>query len=267
MAISMYTKVRAVFAALDAKIASKASILDFADAFSTVKNYVVDELVVYNNALYSCTSAKDPGDWDDSKFTPSSVGDVLVKMIGKDSIADEFDASTAYSIDDLVLIGGVMHRCTVAGTGSGASFVEANVASVIKDLVSTIGALSDRVRQIEEILEESSSDSSVTARGAPVDVLAKVSARGEVYQVSDNGPSEIYPVSIDTIAPPWSPGKDYKAGSMANYDGKLYCSNVQHTSRSEFDPSMWIRCTVADVIDGIADAFSSALKTRASNGK
>lgn len=261
MALSMYSKIRTVFAALDAKIASKASVLDFADAFSTEKKYVVDELVVYNNALYSCTSEKEPGDWNDENFTPSSVGDVLVKMIGKDSIADEFDGSVAYSVDDLVLIDGVMHKCMVAGTGSDAHFTKANVASVIKELVSTIGQLSERVRQIEEILGDSSNEPEETPRNAPAQ------ARGIVYQVSNDGKTEIYPVSIEDIAPPWHPEREYKAGSMVSREGKLYCSNVKHTSGAEFDTSMWIRCTVADVIDGIADAFSSALKTRASNGK
>jgi len=267
MAISMYTKVRTVFAALDAKIASKASILDFADAFSTERKYVVDELVVYNNALYSCTSAKNPGDWNDENFTPSSVGDVLVKMIGKDSIADEFDESVAYSVDDLVLIDGVMHRCTVAGTGSDAQFTETNVASVIKDLFATIGRLSERVRQIEEILGDSSGEQQDTPRNAPAEVSGKSQARGIVYQVSNDGETEIYPVSIEDIAPPWRPEREYKAGTMVSREGKFYCSTAKHKSGSEFDPSMWIRCTVADVIDGIADAFSSAIKTRASNGK
>lgn len=261
MAISMYTKVRTVFAALDAKIASKASILDFADAFSTERKYVVDELVVYNNALYSCTSAKEPGDWNDENFTPSSVGDVLVKMIGKDSIADEFDGSVAYSVDDIVLIDGVVHRCTVAGTGSDAQFTEANVASVIKELVSTIGQLSERVRQIEEILGDSSNEPEETPRNAPAQ------ARGIVYQVSNEGQTEIYPVSIEDIAPPWSPEMEYKAGTMVSRDGKLYCSIAKHKSGTRFDNSMWIRCTVADVIDGIADAFASAIKSHSSAGK
>ena len=267
MAISMYTKVRTVFAALDAKIASKASILDFADAFSTEKKYVVDELVVYNNALYSCTSAKEPGDWDDNSFTPSSVGDVLVKMIGKDSIADELDESVAYSVDDLVIIDGVMHRCTVAGTGSDAQFTEANVASVIKELVATIGQLSERVRQIEEILGDSSSDPVETPRNAPAEDSVKSHTRGVVYQVAEDGKNEIYPVSIEDIAPPWSPEMEYKAGTMVSREGKLYCSTAKHRSGTEFDNSMWIRCTIADVIDGIADAFASAIKSHSSAGK
>ena len=260
MAISMYTKVRTVFAALDAKIASKSSVLDFADAFSTEKKYVVDELVVYNNALYSCTSAKEPGDWNDEKFTPSSVGDVIVKMIGKESIADEFDESVAYSVEDIVLIDGVVHRCTVAGTGRDAQFTKANVASVIKNVVATIGQLSERMRQIEEILGDSSGEQEETQRNAPAEVPVKPQERAVDYQVADDGQTEIYPVSMDDIAPPWSPERDYKAGTMVSRDGKLYCSKAKHKSGIEFDNSMWIRCTVADVIEGMADAFASAIK-------
>lgn len=64
------------------------------------------------------------------------------------------------------------------------------------------------------------------------------------------------------VADKWRPGVEYKIGMLARNEGRLFCCVETHTSGNSFDEGRWGACTVSDVIVGLADATSDALRQR-----
>lgn len=103
-------------------LSSMASKNDIAETFSTSKNYVVGNLVTYNNLVYCCISAHSAGAWNSSHFARTTVGEALDTKISQDDfsntaalktdIARVFSASNIYSVGDLVFYQGFLYCCT-----------------------------------------------------------------------------------------------------------------------------------------------------------
>ena len=124
-------------------LSSMASKNDIAETFSTSKNYVVGNLVTYNNLVYCCISAHSAGAWNSSHFARGTVEEALgykaplsyvMEKPGYDAIAADFSATASYEVGRLVIRELAIYRCTVAHTGAWDSnhFVLANVDDVLK---------------------------------------------------------------------------------------------------------------------------------------
>ena len=122
-----------------------------ATPFSTSASYAVGAYVIYDGALYLCTTAH-TGAWDASHFTAVTVGDELsakaplaspaltgnptaptqsagnnstriattafVQRAAGNSVAPLFSSSDSYAVGAYVMYGGALYRCTTAHTGA-----------------------------------------------------------------------------------------------------------------------------------------------------
>ena len=98
------------------------------DAYDPTASYNEDEYCIYNNTLYRCISMgpTDPGDFDPSEWTPTTVADELMghwDVINSDgqnivnltnSIAPGYSSIQAYAVGDLIMKNCILYQCNTA---------------------------------------------------------------------------------------------------------------------------------------------------------
>ena len=240
--MGIYDKILAVFGILRTQIDRKTDMLSIAGKFVPTRAYTYDEVVVHDNNLYKCTELN---------FKVSTKAK-------QSSVADGYESSKTYSVNDLAIKSGVLQRCTSAGSGQSASFTITNIADEINALRSQIAQLASSV---------SSLSNNVSRARVAGDILGESVEKlmGKVDAIDDGMKRSRAPVAagnidMSVIAPEWRPGVDYRPGLSVLYDGKLYCCAEKHKSGDLFDKSMWSESTIADIIDGMASAFSDTIK-------
>lgn len=129
-------------------------------AFDSTETYAVGAKVVYNNAIWNCTTAvSTAGAWtgamnwtklfdlavdskptanSDSLMTSGAIKTALNAKANDAAIAPEFSESATYAVDDVVMHEGLRYKCTTAVTTAGAwtpaHWTEATVEDVLAAL-------------------------------------------------------------------------------------------------------------------------------------
>lgn len=127
---------------------------DIAPAFDAANAYAIGDVVTKDNGLYKFKAAHTAGDpWSSSEVDAIDMIDLLVdtidtvSLIQSNNIADEFVASSAYAIGDVVAHGGLIYKFKAAHT-AGDPWNSAEV---------------DRIR-VEDIVEAAEPDELTTAQ-------------------------------------------------------------------------------------------------------
>lgn len=111
-----------------------------ADAFDETLDYAVNDIVTYEGGLYQFTTvhtANDP--WDANEVEQITVGDSLRRI--HSAIADDFDETATYAVDDLIVYGGNLYKFTTAHSAGAWDLSEVSTIN----LVSLLGAKPDAV--------------------------------------------------------------------------------------------------------------------------
>lgn len=95
---------------------------NLAVSFSAAQTYEVGDFVIYQENLYKCiTAITTPAAWDSTKWVRALVTDELGQ--GGDNanqnIADTYDMTQTYDVDDYVIYNGMLYKCTTAVTAPG----------------------------------------------------------------------------------------------------------------------------------------------------
>ena len=204
--------------------------------FSTARRYLKGDMVVHGSTLYQCSSAGHYGEWDSSHFTPTTVEKALFVKASQADLAPVFSYDADYVEGNLTVRDGMLVECIKGGRGIAAAFVGVTVSGLLSRLVTKLGAMDAALKRAEAAL-----------RDLPA-VARSVSPP---------------PTWIESIAAPWTSGQEYKEGEMVSRDGRLFCCVSRHICGDTWDGSKWTETTVAGVLDGMTEAFSAALRSKA----
>ena len=223
---------------------------NLASIYSSSETYGVGELCVHDGQLYSCSTAiTAPESWDSSKWTFTSVSDIVADINNTAALKSELNYSIS-AVSNGILSDRTVNTATVNATSYEPTFPTETIG---KSCDFYLAATSDTEGTVsisgKTLLNSKGESADMTYEAGKTTTFRFTQTSSDTYLVQggNNGGGSIDPSVLDSklnstsVAPAFStsdPNMNYAVGEYVTHQGDLYvCSKP--TSGGTWDSSAW----------------------------
>ena len=190
--------------------------------------YIVGQYVNNDGVLYKCTTAN-----NDATFNPTNWQKVAGGGL------DEWEPSTLYSVDDVVIYNNKIYQCNTAHT-SGATFLPDEAKWT--EISACITRIPNWVANEDYVVGD------LVAHDAKIYRCTTAHTSGSTFDSTEEAKWEELSPTINEISL-WAAATDYEVGQLVIYNNKLFRCTTAHTSTSSFisDINNWQEISSNDI--------------------